>query len=85
MSLLCDAYDFLGFNKKKDKLLATIVDSVARSPLRSGAWQRLSVMRMDRNDVEGAWQALGRMLNLISPSLYWAMQTAVCHRLPLRP
>jgi len=36
LTLLCNAYDDLGHNKKKTTLLQDIIDNVARSPLRSG-------------------------------------------------
>jgi len=57
MTLLCNAYDELGYHKKKTALLQTIIDSVARSPLRSGAWQRLATIRIDNGDADGAWAA----------------------------
>jgi tetratricopeptide (TPR) repeat protein len=56
-TLLCNAYDELGHNKKKTALLLYIIDTVPRSPLRSGTWQRLSTIRMDSGDVNGAWAA----------------------------
>ena len=57
LTLLCNAYDDLGHTTKKTTLLQTILDKVKRSPLRSGAWQRLSTIRMDNGDADGAWQA----------------------------
>jgi len=57
LTLLCNAYDDLGHNKKKTTLLQYIIDTVARSPLRSGAWQRLSTIRIDTGDADGAWAA----------------------------
>jgi tetratricopeptide (TPR) repeat protein len=57
MTLLCNAYEDLGYHKKKTDLLQTIIDSVARSPLRSGAWQRQATIRIDNGDADGAWEA----------------------------
>jgi len=57
LTLLCNAYDDLGRTRKKTTLLQSILDSVKRSPLRSGAWQRLSTIHMDNGDTDGAWQA----------------------------
>jgi len=57
LHLLCNAYDELGHNKKKTTLLLNITNNVGRSPLRSGAWQRLSTMRIDSGDADGAWAA----------------------------
>jgi len=57
LTLLCNAYDELGYHKKKTALLQTIIDSVARSPLRSGAWQRQATIRIDNGDEDGAWAA----------------------------
>jgi len=57
LTILCNAYDDLGYHKKKQALLNKITDSVPRSALRSGAWQRLSTIHMDMGDVEEAWQA----------------------------
>ncbi len=57
LTLLCNALDDLGHKKKKIALLQKIIDTVPRSPLRSGAWQRLATIRMDNGDVDGAWEA----------------------------
>ena len=38
-------------------MLQNIIDTVPRSPLRSGAWQRLSTIRIDNGDANGAWAA----------------------------
>ena len=57
MTLLCNAYDELGYHKKKTALLQNIIDTVARSPLRSGAWQRQATIRIDNGDANGAWAA----------------------------
>lgn len=56
-TLLCNAYDELGYHKKKSALIERILKEAGKSPLRSGAWQRLTVMRMDNGDTAGAWQA----------------------------
>ena len=56
LTLLCNALDDLGHKKKKVTLLQKIIDTVPRSPLRSGAWQRLATIRMDKGDADGAWE-----------------------------
>jgi tetratricopeptide (TPR) repeat protein len=58
LNTLCNIYDRLGYNKKKTRLLKRITDTMERSPLRSGAWQRLAAIKMDEGDSTGAWQAL---------------------------
>ena len=55
--LLCDLYDDLGYSKKKAGLLERVIATADRSPLRSGARQRLAAIRMDEGDIAGAWQA----------------------------
>ena len=57
LTLLCNALDDLGHKKKKIALLQKIIDTVPRSPLRSGSWQRLATIRMDKGDADGAWAA----------------------------
>ena len=57
LTLLCNALDDLGHKKKKIALLQKIIDTVPRSPLRSGAWQRLATIRMDKGDADAAWEA----------------------------
>jgi tetratricopeptide (TPR) repeat protein len=57
MTILCNAYDDLGYDKKKIDLLQAILNTVPKSPLRSGAWQRTATIRMDAGDADGAWQA----------------------------
>lgn len=54
---LCDVYDELGYSNKKAALLEHIVTNVKRSPLRSGARQRLAAIKMDSGDIAGAWEA----------------------------
>lgn len=58
MNTLCDIYDRLGYSNKKSRLLHRIIDTVKKSPLRSGAWQRMAAIRMDEGDNAGAWQAM---------------------------
>jgi len=58
LNTLCNIYDRLGYNKKKIHLLKRIIDNMERSPLRSGAWQRLAAIKMDEGDNMGAWKAL---------------------------
>ena len=60
LSLLCDLYDDAGWTRKKTKLLERIVTEVPRSALRSGAYQRMATIRMDRGDRAGAWDAFRR-------------------------
>lgn len=57
LNCLCNYYDDLGQTNKKRTLIKRIIDTVPRSPLRSGAWQRLATMRIDQGDVDGAWEA----------------------------
>ncbi len=57
LTCLCNYYDDLGQTKKKRSLINRIIDTVPRSPLRSGAWQRLATMRIDQGDVDGSWEA----------------------------
>ena len=57
LNLVCNLYDDLGFHKKKMALLDRIVSDTRRSPLRSGALQRLAAIRLDGGDPAGAWAA----------------------------
>ncbi|MFC6669708.1 SEC-C metal-binding domain-containing protein [Marinobacterium aestuariivivens] len=57
LNLLCNCYDALGFNRKKRRLLDTIVQQAPRSELRGAAWQRLATVLADEGDHEAAWQA----------------------------
>ena len=54
LSLLCDLYDDAGWTRKKSRLLKRIAAEAPRSPLRSGAFQRMAVIRLDRGDGPGA-------------------------------
>jgi len=54
--LLCNLYDDLGYSRKKAGLLEFVIATAERSPLRSGARQRLAAIRMDDGDITGAWQ-----------------------------
>lgn len=60
LSLLCDLYDDTGRTRKKARLLDRIVREAPRSELRSGAFQRIATIRMDRGDRTGAWEAFRR-------------------------
>ena len=60
LSLLCDLYDDAGWTRKKTKLLERMVTEAPRSTLRSGAFQRMATIRMDRGDRDGAWDAFRR-------------------------
>lgn len=57
MDRLCDAYNDLGHVRKKQALLERIVATTPRSPLRSEAWQRIAVSRLDAGDMDAAWEA----------------------------
>ena len=57
LNLLCNFYDELGYHKKKAALLQRIITTVRRSPLRSGALQRIAAIKMDDGDTAGAWKA----------------------------
>ena len=54
LSLLCDLYDDTGRTRKKARLLERTVREAPRSELRSGAFQRIATIRMDRGDRAGA-------------------------------
>ncbi len=58
LNTLCNIYDRLGYSNKKVRLLNRITDTIERSPLRSGAWQRLAAIKMDEGDNTGAWKVL---------------------------
>ena len=58
LNALCNIYDRLGYSNKKARLLDHLINNMERSPLRSGAWQRLAAIRMDEGDSSGAWKAL---------------------------
>lgn len=60
LNTLCNIYDYLGYWRKKQQLLQKILRQSPRSPLRSGAWQRLAAIHMDEGDEEAAWQAFER-------------------------
>lgn len=57
LNALCNYYDDLGFIHKKMKLLKRMINTLPRSPLRAGAWQRLSAIHMDEDDIPAAWKA----------------------------
>jgi tetratricopeptide (TPR) repeat protein len=57
MTALCDAYDVLGWDRKKIELLERVRAEAPRSPLRSDACQRLATIALDRGDSPGAWAA----------------------------
>ena len=62
LNLLCNFYDELEQTDKKNALLKRIVKTIRRSPLRSGAWQRLAAFRMDGGDTKAAWDAFQQAL-----------------------
>lgn len=62
LNLLCNFYDELDQSEKKNALLKRIVETIRRSPLRSGAWQRLAAVRMDSGETKAAWDAFRRAL-----------------------
>jgi len=55
--MLLGLYDDLGWSTKKTDLLERVIATVARSPLRAGARQRLAAIRMDEGDIAGSWEA----------------------------
>ena len=55
LNLLCNLYDELGYSNKKSTLLRRVVDEAKRSPLRSGALQRLAAISMDDGDWTSSW------------------------------
>lgn len=55
LNTLCNAYDDMGYHRKKLALLERIRSEAPRSPLRSGACQRLAAMAIDRGDSTQAW------------------------------
>ena len=55
LNLLCNLYDDLGYTNKKSTLLKRVTEEAERSPLRSGAWQRLAAISMDNGDLESSW------------------------------
>jgi hypothetical protein len=57
--LLCDAYLELGMQRKREALVESLVQQ-ARGPLLRAALQRLSVMRRDKGELAGAWEAFRR-------------------------
>ncbi len=57
LSLLCDLYDLLGHYRKKLDILKRVISEAPRSPLRSGAFQRMAAMAIDRGETEEAWEA----------------------------
>jgi len=57
LDLVCNLYGDLGFHNKKMALLDRIAGDPRRSPLRSGALQRLAAIRHDEGDTAGAWAA----------------------------
>jgi hypothetical protein len=59
LDMLCDAYDALDHWKKKQAFLLRITD-VAPAPLKSAAWQRLSVMFIDEGDFDYATDAFAQ-------------------------
>lgn len=57
LNILCNTYDELGLEKKKNTLLKTIIETDSPSSLCSSAYQRLATIRMDAGDAKGAWDA----------------------------
>jgi tetratricopeptide (TPR) repeat protein len=59
LDILCDAYDVLDHWKKKQAFLLRMTDA-APAPLKSAAWQRLSVMFIDEGDFDYAADAFAQ-------------------------
>ena len=55
LNLLCNLYDELRYTNKKSTLLERVIKEAKRSPLRSGALQRLAAISMDDGDLESSW------------------------------
>lgn len=55
--VLVDAYDELGLVEKKASLIAHLLDSAPRGPLRSTAWQRKACILADQGRQDRAWEA----------------------------
>ncbi len=55
LDLVCDLYDVLRYTSKKPQLLKRVAREAKRSPLRSGALQRLAAISMDSGDLKSAW------------------------------
>ena len=53
---LCDLYDTLGYSKKKLHVLHHVTGAAQRSPLRSGAWERLAAISIDQGNIDVAWE-----------------------------
>lgn len=60
LNLLCNLYDELGHKHKKSRLLYRMTRDMPRSPLRSGAWERLAAIHMDSGDTAEAWRCFTR-------------------------
>jgi tetratricopeptide (TPR) repeat protein len=63
LQTLCDCYDQLGQEREKMALLERITSEAPASPLRAGAWQRLTTMHLDQNDSAAARQAFERAMH----------------------
>jgi tetratricopeptide (TPR) repeat protein len=57
LSVLLDAYDILGFTDKKNKTIEHVIATAPASALRSEAYQRLAMIRMDQGRAEEAWRS----------------------------
>jgi len=62
LNQICILYDELGYSLKKQKLLDHVLATAGRSPLRSGAYQRLATIAMDNQDPTLAWQYFNQAL-----------------------
>ncbi|AJF07537.1 SEC-C domain-containing protein [Geoalkalibacter subterraneus] len=62
LQLLCDAYDEFGQAAEKLELLARISRETTKSPLRAGAWQRLTAIYLDNGDLEGGRETFANAL-----------------------
>jgi tetratricopeptide (TPR) repeat protein len=57
LSLLLDTYDILGFTHKKIETIKHVIATAPASSLRSEAYQRLAMIRMDKGQAEEAWRS----------------------------
>lgn len=54
--VLCDVYNELGRQQRKQELLQRLVDTLPASPLRSSAKQRLATVHLDAGNPAKAWE-----------------------------
>ncbi|MDH5525653.1 MAG: SEC-C metal-binding domain-containing protein [Desulfobulbaceae bacterium] len=55
LDLLLEAYESLGYWKKKETFISRLLHELPASPLRSAVFQRQATIVMDQGDTDGAW------------------------------